>query len=420
MASIKYYIEKRRDGHGRLKTRNIPILLFFSFDGKRLQLNTGEKVNAGDWDGDKQMVRPGVPGGEQVNRYLKALGKEVMSIYREARLMGLYPGLSYLREELKYRRRKDNVDFFAILMRFIDENHDQWSIYTFRKIRTVYNHLRTFADTEQITIEFNRIDEDFLNRYVRFFRVKYDHSNSTIAKNLDVLKWFLNWATKRGYNKSLLYREYELTWNKNPRIRQEELLLDWDELMKLNEVELSLRSLKEVRDIFCFMCFSGLKLQRVYQIRTTNIYLDHIRMPGNGDGELFDFPVNRRAAAILEDYRERHENGVYCFPRYQNSYFNSLLKKAGKEAGINRFVNIEVHSGTETGIQQVPKYEILSSKFAVNTFLYNGLRLGISAEVLSYVTGQKTLHGVERIRSILESTASLDIRKFDTLDQHSF
>jgi hypothetical protein len=64
---------------------------------------------------------------------------------------------------------------------------------------------------------------------------------------------------------------------------------------------------------------------------------------------------------------------------------------------------------------QVPKYEILSSKVAVNTFLYNGLKLGISAEVLSFLTEKKTLSNVERIRPVLENAAYDDIRKFDTL-----
>jgi site-specific recombinase XerD len=89
-------------------------------------------------------------------------------------------------------------------MLFIDENHNKWSIHTLRKIRTNYHHLRKFAETEQIEIEFSRIDRNFLEQYIRFLRIKYNHSNNTISKNLDVLKWFLNWATTRGYNKSLL------------------------------------------------------------------------------------------------------------------------------------------------------------------------------------------------------------------------
>lgn len=413
MASVRYYIEKRRDQQGRIRTRNVPILLFFSFDGKRLQLSTGERVDAGDWDSEGQKVREGAPGSKQLNRYLNSLGEELMDIYREARATGIQPGTEYIREQLKYRRKKSSSDFFDVLMRFIDENHASWSIHTFRKTRTAYNHLRAFSDTEQIDIEFNRIDRDFLDRYVRFFKIKFDHSNSTISKNINVLKWFLNWASERGYNKSSLYRDYTFPWTTKPRVRTEDLVLEWEELIKLSRYEPGSRNLREVRDIFCFMCFAGLKLTRVYQLKRSNVFSDHVRLPGKKNNDYYNLPLNEQASGILETYLEKDHPGDSCFPYFPNPYFNKLLKSLGKEAGINRFVNLEVYSGTEHGTRQIPKYEILSSKVAVNTFVFNGLRLGVSPEVLAYVTDQKTLAGIERIRPLLEHAAFDDIRKFN-------
>ncbi len=417
MASVRYYIEKRRGENGRTRTENVPILLYFSFEGKRLQINTGEKVNAGDWDSDQQAVRPETSGSKQLNRYLDSLGNEVLDIYREARAMGMQPGSNYIREQLKYRRRKDHIDFFEVLMRFIDENNDRWSIHTFRKIRTAYNHLRAFSKTEEIDIEFNRIDRDFLDRYVRFFRVKYKHSNNTISKNVNVLKWFLNWAYERGYNKSTLYRDYKIRWEVKPRVKTADMVLDWDELMKLNQYEPDSVNLKEVRDIFCFMCFAGLKLSRAYQLKQSNIYNEYVRIPGKEGNEFYNIPVNNQAATILKSYDDRSYPGGTCFPYYHNPHFNQLLKQLGKEAGINRFVVMEIFSGPERGSRQVPKYEILTSKVAINTFLFNGLRLGISSEVLAYVTDQKTLVGIERIRTLLEHAAFDDIRKFNKLSR---
>jgi len=393
--------------------------MYFSFEGKRLQINTGERVNAGDWDSALQAVRQETPGGKQLNRYLSSLGNEVMDIYREARTMGMKPGSNYIRQQLKYRRRKDHIDFFDVLMRFIDENNDRWSIHTFRKIRTAYNHLRTFSKTEEIDINFNRIDKDFLDRYVRFFRVKYKHSNNTISKNINVLKWFLNWASERGYNKSSIYREYEIIWEAKPKVKTSDLVLDWDELMKLSRYEPESVNLKEVRDIFCFMCYAGLKLSRAFQVKQSNIFNDYLRMPGKVENDYFNIPLNKQAIEILKSYRDRNYPGGACFPYYNNPHFNQLLKQLGKEAGINHFVNLEILSGPERGARQVPKYEILTSKVAINTFLFNGLRLGISSEVLAYVTDQKTLAGIERIRGLLEHAAFDDLRKFNKLADRS-
>lgn len=415
MASAKFYLEKRKDENGRTRTKQVPILLYFSFDGKRLQLNTGERIDFSDWDFKDQRVLMSARGSKEINRYLQSLADEVMGIYLEARTMGLNPGIEYLRNQMKYNRRKENTSFFDVFMLFIDENHHRWSIHTFRKIRTNYHHLRKFAETEQIEIEFNRIDKTFMEQYIRFFRIKYNHSNNTISKNLDVLRWFLNWATRRGYNKSLLYKEFQFEWVSKPRFSQSDLVLDWEELMRIWLFEPLSAELVEVRDIFCFMCFSGLKLSRIYQLKSSNVYSGYISLQGNGKYQTFNLPLNDRANGIISQYLEQEGLDDNIFPYYRHPDFNRHLKQLGKNAGINRFVNLSFYSGTEKGTRQVPKYEVLSSKVAINTFLFNGLKLGISAEVLSFMTDRKTMASIGRIKPVLENAAFDDILKFDNL-----
>lgn len=415
MASAKFYLEKRKDENGRTRMKQVPILLYFSFDGKRLQLNTGERIDFSDWDFNAQRVLMSARGSKELNRYLQSLADEVTGIYLDARTMGLNPGTDYLRNQMKYNRRKENISFFDVFMLFIDENHPRWSIHTFRKIRTTYHHLRKFAETEQIEIGFNRIDKTFMEQYIRFFRIKYNHSNNTISKSLDVLKWFLNWATRRGYNKSLLYKEFQFEWVSKPRFNQSDLVLDWEELMRIWKFEPISAELVEVRDIFCFMCFSGLKLSRIYQLKSSNVYSGYISLQGNGKYQTFNLPLNDRANGIISQYFEQEGLDDNIFPYYRHPDFNRHLKQLGKNAGINRFVNLSIYSGTERGSRQVPKYELLSSKVAINTFLFNGLKLGISAEVLSFMTDRKTMASIDRIRPVLENAAFDDILKFDNL-----
>ena len=415
MASVRFYLEKRKDEFGRTRTKQVPILLYFSFDGKRLQLNTGERIDSTEWDFEEQRMLASARGSKAMNKYLQALADEVRGIYLEAKTMGLNPGVDYLRKQMKYNRRKENIGFFDVFMLFIDENHNKWSIHTFRRIRTTYHHLRKFAEAEQLEMQFNRIDKDFLDRYIRFFRIKYSHSNNTISKNLDILKWFLNWATKRGYNKSLIYREFEFHWERQPRLSQSDLLLDWEELMSICKHEPHSEVHTEVRDIFCFMCFSGLTLTRTNQLKRSNVYPGYINIQGAGKYQSVNLPLNEHANRIISRYAAKEGLDDNCFPYYRHPDFNRHLKLLGKNAGINRFVTLTTYSGNEKGTRQVPKHDVLSSKIAVNTFLYNALKLGISAEVLSYLTEKKTLASIDRIKPVLELSAYDDIRKFDNL-----
>ena len=413
MASVRFYLEKRRDANGHIRRTRVPILAYFSFEGKRLQLFTGERIDFSDWDFQEQQPMPDARGGKQLNRYLQSLATEIMDIYHAAKTVGINPGREYMREQLRHRRQKDNVRFLDVFMRFIDENNEHWSLYTFRKIKTTYNHLLKFAAAEEIDIEFKKIDHEFLDRYIRFFRIKYGHSNNTISKNLDVLKWFLNWASGKGYNQNPSYRDYKFKWPCKPRIGQADLVLEWDDLMNLQQFNPGNAVLEGIRDIFCFMCFSGLKLTKVNELKSHNIFPAYIRIPENAT--FYQLPINEHAYKIARNYLELYQPDGRCFPYFRHPDFNRHLKMLGKEAGINSFVTLRIHTGSETGTRQVPKYEVLSSKVAVNTFLFNALKLGISAEVLSFVTGSKTTYGVERIRPLVEHAAFSDIQKFNLL-----
>ena len=179
MASLNFYIEKRRDKEGRIRTENVPILLYFSFDGHRLQLNTGEKIDFDQWDNEKQRIGESVPESKQVNACLELLADEVVQTYREARAAGIQPGPEYLRQNLKGRPKRTGHSFFGILMKFINSNSEKWSIHTFRKIKTNYNHLREFETKSGYRIDFNRINQDFYDRYIHFFLDKKCLKNAT-------------------------------------------------------------------------------------------------------------------------------------------------------------------------------------------------------------------------------------------------
>ena len=58
-SSINFYLEKRINKEtGKLITEHVvPIILFFSFDGKRLQYYTGYRIDAVKWDTDNQKVK---------------------------------------------------------------------------------------------------------------------------------------------------------------------------------------------------------------------------------------------------------------------------------------------------------------------------------------------------------------------------
>ena len=411
MASLNFYLEKRRDQNGRIRRENVPVLLYFSFDGHRLQMNTGEKISTNQWDVNLQRVSDSAPGSRQVNAYLELLADEVIQTYREARAEGIKPGPEYLRKNLRTRPGRTSHSFFEILMRFINGNSEKWSIHTFRKIKTNYNHLREFEASTGYRIDFNRINEDFYERYVRFFHDK-GQSNATIYKNLMVLKWFLNWATRQGYNKYSYFRDYQFPWDHRYKADPVNYYLEWEEIMKLYHTPIDEENSDHARNIFCFLCFTGLKYSDLRSITKNLVTERGVRLMHRESGSFI--PLNRFSAEIINRYRAEN-TGNNIFPDMHTVTVNRLIKKAGRKAGLTDSFSLTLVSENNKQIKEVPKYQVLSTKVARNSFIVHALRLGMPEKVIQEITGLKNLSGIDKFMQPDIPEVEKEMVKFDSL-----
>jgi len=394
MASVNFYLEKRRDQNRRLKRQNVPVLMYFSYDGKRLQMNTGEKTDFEKWDFKQQKIIDKVPQSEQINGNLTSLADEIMSIYRNAKQMGIEPGNIYLREKVKSRKIHPGQRFFDIYMKFIEEKNEKWSIYTFRKIKTNYRHLRNFSEKLGYIIDFERINEDFFKKYLSYFREK-EHTNSTILRNIDVLKWFLNWSTRKGFNKNLYYRDFRFPWDHSYKTNPADQYLKWDELMGLYKAELAEPQLCKARDVFCFMCFTGLKHSQIRSLSKNGNIQYNINFQKPTVHKIRSVPFNKYIKEILDRYNQSGFN-MNGLPDIRNVNMNRYIKVAGRSAGLYQPVKIQIHNGQEKLTRDIPKYKLLSTKLARNTFIFHSLRLGLPLQHILTVTGLKTLYGIRK------------------------
>ena len=394
MASVNFYLEKRRDQKGRLRTWNVAVLLYFSYDGRRLQLHTGEKTDFEKWDFKRKKIREEVASSEQINAYLDSMAMEVMNLYREARKLGIKPGNDYFRENLRKRKTHSGGDFFNVYMKFIEKKNENWSIHTFRKIKTNYRHLRDFSDKSGYMIDFDRINEDFFRKYIDFFHHK-GHTNATILKNINVLKWFLNWSTQKGYNKNLHYRQFRFPWNSSFKADPADQYLEWEELMGVYRAEITEQRLSDARDMFCFMCFTGLKYAHLRPMGVSYGIQSHIQLLSSQGNENHTGTFYQYAQEILDRYKES-SSGNRILPEISNVEMNKRIKTVGRIAGINQPVRIQIIKGYEKLAREVPKYHLLSTKVARNTFIFNALRLGLPLQTIMRITGLKTFHSINK------------------------
>ncbi len=411
MASLNFYLEKRKRNTGNFSDCPLPVMLYFSYRGRRrFQWYTGEKARLTEWDRKTQRIKEGIDRGMLINAYLDKLSRKVWELYREAKNSGIPATFEYFRNGLRDYKTGRQVPFFDVFFGFIDRNNSKWSITTFRKVKTNYNHLKCFAAQYGESLRFESIDRAFFEEYIRYFQRK-GHQNSTIKRNLDVLKWFLNWALRKGYHRNRYFKEYDFPWKWRPDNGRRGLYLSRDELLRFLAYDFEDPGLDTAKDIFCFLCFTGLKYGHLRNFRTNGILSDRISIFLPGSGITITAPLNKYATGILEKYRLQPPGNGLVFPAGHNVSVNRQLKRAAGVAGLDREVEVTHLYGPGKENRVRPLHQLISMKVAGQTFAVHALRLGIAPEAFISSTGQKSYAGIPELQRIAESLRFREMQK---------
>jgi integrase len=417
-------LERRKDKEsGQIITENVPIILDFTFDGRRLQLFTGHRIDFMKWDEDNQRVKKNNVNkarttSSEINDHLDELKTTITQVYKEAKIMGTKPSSQYIRDELKKRINEDKSSdkfFFDVFDEFTESEgkKNDWTPSTFKKFTTILNYLKEFQKKRRYKIEFDSINDNFFLKFIDFLREVREHRNTTIAKNLKIFRWFLNWATKKGYNKNTSYKTFSADLKgitRNNKI----IILTWEELMHLyNCKKITLKHLDQVRDVFCFCCFTGLRYSDVYNLKRSNIKDDQIEFTTIKTDEQLLIDLNSYSRSILEKYKNIPFPDDKCLPVISNQKMNEYLKEVGKLAEFNGMETIVYYKGAQRYEETCEKWKLLTTHMGRRTFVTNALFLNIPSEVIQQWTGHKDHKVFEKYYKIIDQQRRREMNKFN-------
>jgi integrase len=375
-------------------------------------------VDAAKWDSSLQKVKRNTfnksgDSATEINARLLELQSKVMDIYRERKVLRQPVTAEYLRDELRTRLGESTIrtdTFFSVFDKFIaaEKVEHSWTTGTIKAVNTVYNQLKQF----QPKIDFDSIDNSFLNRYLLFQRDVLGHRNTTIAKNFKLLKWFMNWATKKGYNTNMSFKDFDPELKGTTR-NQNIIFLTWDEFTHLYNLEIPKQYLAQVRDVFCFCCVTGLRYSDVSNLKRSNIKSDAIEFTTIKTEDTLRIQLNQYSRTILAKYAAIPFKDDKCLPVISNQKMNEYLKELGKFAHIDQPETIVYYKGAERIEKTYQKWELLSTHTGRKTFVTNALSFGIPAEVVMSWTGHKDHKVMENYFKVIEKQQVSEMGKFD-------
>ena len=435
--SIKIGLHVKPNNKGKSVAEEVGIRIRVSWSGVRADLRSGYVIAPSKWDDVNSCVKLGTKNSYkqtagEINRALinySAKAEEVLTrfelnFHRAPTVKEFKTAFNEITGRIvaveKEEMAEQPLGFFDVFDRFTSEmgTTNNWTKATYTKFSSLKTHLRNFRPRLSLT-DFSKAD---FAAFVSYLQNEERQLNTTVAKNVGFLRWFLRWTASNGYYTGLAHLQYR------PRFKgldcKEVIFLTWEELQHFLNFKFPANkpSLSPVRDVFCFCCFTGLRYSDVARLKVSDIKRDavppYISIVTKKTSDRLHIELNSYALSLLDKYDSVRLPGNKALPVLSNVKMNEHLHEAAEIAGIDEPIRVVSYSGSQRIEEVVPKYAVLTTHCGRRTFIVNALRLGIPADVIMEWTGHSNYSAMKPYIKIVDAAKAENMAKFDTFGKN--
>jgi len=309
------------------------------------------------------------------------------------------------------KQRKTNQTFFDVLDEYIESSKAVRANRTIVCYGTFKNFLLDFEKDTKYKVDLHAINFKFFDNLRTYAFGKRKAKDNYFAKIISNLKAFLTWCQKRGYVKDFTYKEFKAVERE-----KDVIYLTLEELMTLLNFKFESPKRARARDLFCFMCFTGMRVSDLRNLKKENIK----------DGQIFKtivkthktevIPLNQFAQSILAKYEHLE---ITPLPKLSSQKLNDHIKDCCEEAEINTRVHYVDYSGGKAREHSEPKWKLITNHTARKTFITNSIVLGMNTKTIKDITGHKKDSVFNKYVKISEEFKKLEMdRTWDNIPGH--
>lgn len=422
--NLIFSLEKRKKA-GQLITENVPIRLRINFEGSRLDIQTGYRVDIVKWNQDKEQVKNGTynkleQSSSSINSRILELKVAIQDFFQECESQDKIPTKDQIRTIAKSLKKKGKVDIekksetylFDVFDLFVKENSrlNNWSDATLTKFKAVKKHITSYNSDSK----FEDFDESGLTDYLIYLRKEKKMRNSTIKKQLGFIKWFLRWSFEKKHHNNDAYQSFR------PKIKDANkivIFLTEEEKTKLLKYEIpsTKKYLERVRDILFFTCYTGLRYSDVYNLKRSDIKKDYIEVTTVKTSDSLIIELNKHSRGIIEKYKDIPYENNKALPVISNQKMNDYIKDLAELAEIDTPVRITYFIGNKRKDDTKPKYDLLGTHVGRRTFICSALSIGIPVQVVMKWTGHSDYKAMKPYIDVADKTKKNAMEKFNEL-----
>jgi site-specific recombinase XerD len=369
-----YQIKKNKQkGDGK-----VPIYLRVTLDGERFENSTHRYIDPNSWDQSQQKVKGRSEAAKVVNNYLSELNTSVLRHYNQL----LNDNIRVTIDDLKNSFKPDRANQISILHVFEENNElikleegEKYAKSTVSQYNTTFERLKNFIIKKYGVndILLDSIDLNFIRRFEIYLRTEHNTGGNTAMKYLKQLKKVIHYVMELGYLDKDPFYNYKTAFKETNRG-----FLTPDELIRIEEKKFRIERLDRVRDVFVFVCYTGLSYSDLKNLTPASItkgidgknWIIYLR---EKTGIRASIPILPPAQAIIDKYKNDPECNACnkLLPIKSNQKLNSYLSEIAELCEVDKHVTM--HLGRHT--------------FATTVTLTNGVPI----ETVQKMLGHKNL-----------------------------
>lgn len=430
--TIKFSLQNQRNAESRLRMR-------VSYDGKRLDFQTGIILDKKNWDDAQQRIilfNSSAALANDLNEKLSQMLVNMVAIFHDFELKNVMLTTAELRYAYKYHStpkpqtvatppEKDGTlsvqqvdiksekakskSLWKCFDEFVKVNGklNDWTPATHEKFAALRNHLTGFDKK----LTFDKFDEEGISNFIDYLG-KNGMKNSTINKQLGFLRWFLRWCYEKDYHANRTFEYYKPKLkNASKRV----VFLTADELSTLETFKIPAKhvALGPIRDVFLFTCYTGLRYSDACNLTWDDIHNGKIEIVTVKTSDRILIEINSKAQAILDKYADIHLPDKKVLPVISNQKMNKHLHTLCKLAGIDESIKTTHYEGNKRIDKVQPKYELIGTHCGRRTFICTALAKGIPPSVVMKWTGHSDYKAMKPYIDIADEVKSEYMKQFD-------
>jgi len=350
--------------------RQIPYAIC-ALENAAFKLSTGLKIPDSQWDHENHRIKKNCPYRAQYQEVIDSKLSQLINVVKQIEVSGDSLTPSTIRHYLDGRKEEKLPEFLNYFDQYLELKRSRIAYGTYKNIKHTVSSLREFQKYNKVRISEKNLDQVMIAKYIRFQLEVKGYRDSTIQKHIKKLREFMKWAYPEI---SINHIKYSLRPVYDP------IFLTQEELEILKSAVLHNHTMQKVRDLFLFLCTTGMRFsdsQRFTKDWIQNGLIQYRMIKTGGRAYV---PLRETTSKIVDLWGGKA-------PRISQQKFNDYLKILFKRLEFTREVTCTHHVAGRLKEELFPLDEVISSHVGRKTYITQSLLNGIPIQDVMKTSG---------------------------------